>query len=398
MVPDAKVRLGMSVYFKLYWRVIPYGVLLIERFASNEEVVSGFVLWLMALSLSFFKSDGAAKEKPSQYVGLFACLEWMLLAAFFSFEWLPLLIVSTICLGEMIWILPRWHKVYLGVACIIFGGLIWGSFIKAYAINTALSIGLIFIFVFWLAWFMRDLEERKARAQLYYDQLRTSEIALKKAHEELQAYYETLEEVVVLRERNRISRDIHDHVGHALATTLIQLKAIAHRLEKKETTVDETTLLNMLVDFMREALTRTRQVVQDMVPKLMTYEQFRFDLAELCQRTQQITGMLVVLIMPENEMMLNEDQQTCLYMVVKEGLTNAAKHGQAKNVKVVLVANDTDTQLMISDDGIGADSIEPGFGIQGIQARLMVFGGTVNILTGVGKGVTLKVLLPRRTS
>lgn len=388
----------MSGYFKLYWRFIPYGILLIDRFASNEEVVSGFILWLLGLSMSFIKSDGATKEKASLFIAFFACLEWLILTAFLSFKWLPLLMASVICLSEIIWIGPRWVKSYLGMSGIIIGGLIWGVFTQTYPIYTALNIGLLFGLIFWLAWFIRDLEVRKSRAQKYYDQLRTSEIALKKAHEELQAYYDTLEEVVVLRERNRISRDIHDHVGHALATTLIQLQAIAHRLEKRETTAEEATLLTRLVDFVREALTRTRQVVRDMVPKLKTYEQFRFDLAELCQRTQQITGMQVVLIMPENELMLNEDEQGCLFMIVKEGLTNAAKHGQAHNVKVVLVANEADTQMMISDDGIGAETIEPAFGIQGIKARLLVFGGTVDFLTGIDKGVTLKVILPRRTS
>ena len=58
----------MSSYFKLYWRFLPYGILLIQRFASNEKVISGFIVWLLALSLSFFKSDWATKEKTSQFI------------------------------------------------------------------------------------------------------------------------------------------------------------------------------------------------------------------------------------------------------------------------------------------------------------------------------------------
>ena len=73
---------------------------------------------------------------------------------------------------------------------------------------------------------VKDEEGRKLEAQNLYDKLRGKDEELKRVNKELEVYANTIEEITILRERNRISREIHDNVGHALSTIIIQLGAI----------------------------------------------------------------------------------------------------------------------------------------------------------------------------
>src|SRR5690606_21922227 len=72
------------------------------------------------------------------------------------------------------------------------------------------------------------VKEQKSKLLIedLYNELRKSETELIKANEELVAYADSIKELSVLKERNRISREIHDSVGHSLSTIIIQLGAI----------------------------------------------------------------------------------------------------------------------------------------------------------------------------
>lgn len=69
-------------------------------------------------------------------------------------------------------------------------------------------------------------QKSKLKVEDLYNELRKSENQLIKANEELKAYADSIKELSVLKERNRISREIHDSVGHSLSTIIIQLGAI----------------------------------------------------------------------------------------------------------------------------------------------------------------------------
>lgn len=74
--------------------------------------------------------------------------------------------------------------------------------------------------------YISRLYNTKIKAQNLYDKLRVSEEKLIVVNKELEGYVNTIEEITLLKERNRISREIHDSVGHALSTAMIQLSAV----------------------------------------------------------------------------------------------------------------------------------------------------------------------------
>lgn len=90
---------------------------------------------------------------------------------------------------------------------------------KGYRIFFLIIVALIIEYV------VREHKE-KLNAQDLYNKLRIFGEELKKANRNLEKYATTIEELTLLKERNRISREIHDSVGHALSTALIQLNAM----------------------------------------------------------------------------------------------------------------------------------------------------------------------------
>ena len=91
---------------------------------------------------------------------------------------------------------------------------------------------------------------------------------------------------------------------------------------------------------------------------------------------------------------LPESVEVAAYYVVAEALTNAAKHAQASEVKVSVVAGDDELHLSISDDGIGGAVAGAGSGLIGLKDRVEALAGRLDISSPPWTGTTLTVVIP----
>lgn len=141
--------------------------------------------------------------------------------------------------------------------------LIQISFQVGFDFNSILQ-SVVFVIVFAI---LIDLltEERKDKflAQELYDRLRQSEEKLIQANKELELQNMNVEDLTSLKERNRISREIHDSVGHSLPTIIIQLGAISRLIKDSPAALAMTKNLE---SFTKESLDKVRMVVRDMKP------------------------------------------------------------------------------------------------------------------------------------
>ena len=88
-----------------------------------------------------------------------------------------------------------------------------------------------------------------------------------------------------------------------------------------------------------------------------------------------------------------------IYRSVQEIISNVFKHANAKNIHIELVNHDTELTLMIVDDGVGFDKdklfkTSKGLGLKNIESRIAYIGGSLDIDTTPGKGVTYVIELP----
>ena len=90
--------------------------------------------------------------------------------------------------------------------------------------------------------------------------------------------------------------------------------------------------------------------------------------------------------------------ETALYRIVQEGLTNIARHAQAKTASIMIERRNGRVRAIIEDDGIGFDSGKTAgkerLGLYGIRERAELLNGSVVIESEPGHGVTILVEIP----
>lgn len=243
-----------------------------------------------------------------------------------------------------------------------------------------------------LARYIKEEENRKTKAQELYDKLKVSEDKLRKANIDLENYANSIEELTLLRERNRISREIHDSVGHSLSTIIIQLGAMA-RISDKEEKVDGSVIEN-LRDFAIKSLQEVRDAVRDLKPQEYEKNKGIVAIEELVKNFKKLTGVEVKIILNEEQWPLDSDKSFVVYRVIQEFLSNSVRHGKATRINVFINMDDSLLTISLQDNGVGTDEIEKGVGLNSIWERISEIGGTIEYNSKRNEGFLLKVMIP----
>ncbi|MGH4122381.1 MAG: sensor histidine kinase [Clostridium sp.] len=277
-------------------------------------------------------------------------------------------------------------------AAVIFqsGKPIYGKMQNYTLINVIFNTVIVVIFGA-LGRYIEEERERKSEAQDLYDKLRISEENLKDTFEKLQQYSNTVEELTILRERNRISREIHDSVGHTLSTLLIQLQAIPYVMKNDQN--EGGKMVDNLVHFTKNGIENVRRAVKELKPTDFDSYQGIFALQELTSNFEKLSGVVVRFIVSSEKWALSGDQSFTLYRIIQESLNNSLKHGNASSVTISLQFLEDKLYLHIKDDGKGCLKIKKGFGLNGIEQRVKSLGGEVDV--HAEKGFEINISIPK---
>ena len=193
---------------------------------------------------------------------------------------------------------------------------------------------------------------------------------------------EEREHLATIAERERIARDLHDVVGHAL--TVIALKSeVAERALESEPDVSRKEL-NELRDIASDALSEVRKTVTG-------YRQSGIQKAILdMQQSLRTAAVNPDFSFPTEPLHLSAAQESALIMVLREAVTNVIRHAQAKECSIKLIANDERIQLTLQDDGIGTDNTH-GNGISGMKERISELGGEFSVQRKDGTLITVQL-------
>ncbi len=192
--------------------------------------------------------------------------------------------------------------------------------------------------------------------------------------------------LATLRERNRIAREIHDNVGHMLSRSLLQLGALI-ATNKGASVADGLTELKC---GLTDAMNSIRDSVHDLHShSLNLYESIR----ELVQDSPPCRVEL------DYDMGESIDPNVvyCLLSILREALTNVAKHSNATKVTVTAKEHPSFYQLVIHDDGdTGSPSPQNGIGLQNMETRVLSLQGVFHV--DAADGFRLFVTLPKKIS
>jgi signal transduction histidine kinase len=277
-----------------------------------------------------------------------------------------------------------------GILGIIFIGVAFISDITGtYFLNLVILVSIYILF-----YYIESLYESKMDAQKLYDKLRMSEAKLIEVNEELGVYADSIEEVTLLKERNRISREIHDSVGHALSTAMIQLSAMEALGDSESKVMGE--MARGLRVFINESFQDVKRAVNELRPDKYENYQGIFRLQEICKTFEKLSGIKVKTIVSKGEWNLTTRQLQNLYRITQEVLSNSLRHGKATNVNVVMNFVEDEFVISFKDNGAGVDTIvERGLGLKGIKERTMEMGGFLDMKSTVNEGFFIKVVVPK---
>lgn len=234
----------------------------------------------------------------------------------------------------------------------------------------------------------------------------TFNLMAKKLAEKMRQERKYLSQIIETQEneRRRISRELHDEIGQALTAIKFNLDMLEKELPKDLPALTER--LEETKSLSRQTLAAMRQLSLDLrptmlddlglVPTLRWYIQNFSNRMNIPSRFEAIgfDGKLPAPI------------ETALYRIIQEALSNIAKHAEADRVEISLEKRDSTLYASVIDDGKGFDlervlhpeSPERGFGIIGMQERVSLLGGRLDIHSKPGAGTYIRIELPCPTT
>jgi signal transduction histidine kinase len=213
---------------------------------------------------------------------------------------------------------------------------------------------------------------------------RAARESLSRANAELHAARFLLAENSRAAERLRISRDLHDALGHHLTALSLQLD-VASRLASDPAAghVQQAHAITRLL------LADVRDVVSQMRGT------GRIDLAQGVRALAREDGRLKIhLDMPETLPIDEPDRADALVRCVQEIITNATRHGDAANLWIRIAPQPDGIELHARDDGRGALHLTWGHGLTGMRERFGELSGSIDVTPGVDRGFEVHGFMP----
>ena len=201
---------------------------------------------------------------------------------------------------------------------------------------------------------------------------------------ELRATRALLADSARVNERTRISRELHDLLGHHLTALSLNLEVAGHLSEgrAKEHVQQAHTLARLLLTDVREAVSQLR-------------EGGAIDLASALRLLADNVPKLEIFI--DIDEPLTVDDAECAHVLLRcaqEAITNAVRHAGAKGLWLNARREGSHVILQVRDDGRGSDHVTAGNGLRGLGERLRQHGGRLDIASQRGHGFQLTITLP----
>ncbi len=216
---------------------------------------------------------------------------------------------------------------------------------------------------------------------------------LKTANIKLTEYASTIEEIAVLKERNRLARDVHDTLGQTLSIllTLLQVSLLSCKNDIKETEEH----INKAISITSNGLNELRHSISGLTSTKQE-ENNLFDALEKLVDDFEYSGLNVDLSVNNIEQNIDKSCTEVIYRVCQEALTNSIKHGKATEASIILKFSEKNIGLFIFDNGIGCKNIctGKGFGLQGMQQRVNSLNGDIKFGSDGKKGFNIHVEIP----
>lgn len=282
---------------------------------------------------------------------------------------LPSLTMGYLLTKQTLWIIP----------VIVFIPYSFQSYLRL-SWEQALSIGtdnLLFCFIGMWASFVAKAYNRK----------NTLVDEVERQNKLLTHYSAEIEKMTLLEERNRMSKELHDTLGHSFISLILSLDASIALMDSKPAEAkDRLTRLRTLAE---NNLDEMRSIVHEMGEE--EESSLIRQVESLVVRFREHTGTVLTLSLPETERSIRFEVRQAVLRVIQESLTNALKHGKASQLHLELTFSESDLQLSVRNNGNPIDKLNYGFGLTTMKQRVERLGGHLQLSSEEGTPAVTEV-------
>lgn len=193
-------------------------------------------------------------------------------------------------------------------------------------------------------------------------------------------------------ERLRVARELHDEVGQTLTAVALQ----AERAAGDRRVSSQSDALKEIADIVHSSLDDVRRIARELRPEALDDLGLVDALISLCLRIDRQGAMKVSRELEGELPALTAEIELVVYRVAQEALTNALRHSQASQVRVVLRRSpEGGVLLSVTDDGCGLpQSLGQANGLAGMRERAILIQAVLEIVSSPGEGVEVRLTLP----
>lgn len=196
---------------------------------------------------------------------------------------------------------------------------------------------------------------------------------LKATTAELKTKMISLEQLTLLKERNRIAEEIHNTVGHQLTTALVQIEATQILMDKD---LDEAKRRLLIIkEQVRDGLNELRRSIHA-INATEEYKDLPASIRALIGQVKNHADVDISLDIEDVEGISIQLKKT-IYHIVLESITNGIRHGQCRKIYIKLSREVDRVNIQSFNDGILPKDLKYGYGLSQIKENLKSIGGTL---------------------
>ncbi|UCG58574.1 MAG: PAS domain-containing protein [Phycisphaerales bacterium] len=251
----------------------------------------------------------------------------------------------------------------------------------------------------------KQIEEDLRKHREHLEELvlaRTTELteANKQLLEEIERRKELERDIlrIVEQERQRIGQELHDSIGQQLTGIGFMMEVLGGKLADKSLT-EEAPYAEKINTRVSRAVELARHLAKGLHPIDLDGNGLAFALKELAANTEQLFGVSCTFQCDKAVSVNGGSVAINLYRIAQEAITNAVKHGKAKNIRIELVSKDNGLRLTVENDGSEFPAGETrggGMGLKIMRCRAEIVDGSFDIRKGTGEGSIVTCVFPNK--
>ncbi|AUJ23191.1 MULTISPECIES: sensor histidine kinase [Virgibacillus] len=203
---------------------------------------------------------------------------------------------------------------------------------------------------------------------------------------------QSLQEIVV-QERNRLARELHDSVSQQLFAASMMMSTITETNPPQDETMKKQ--LRMVENMIQQSQLEMRALLLHLRPVALKGKSLQEGTKELLiELTQKVPMQIDWNI---EDFTVDKGVEDQLFRIIQEALSNTLRHAKANSLHVMLVERDGNIILRATDDGVGFDmkKLKTGsYGLQNMRERAYEIGGSYKIISFPNQGTRLEVKVP----